>query len=129
MRSVSIALGLTIMLFTANAVRAGELDGGGWCGKWTATNKGHEGPLQAKFQEIDACHYRVVFTGKFAKVVPFRFKTTLNVVGHDGDKVILAGEARVAVFGKFSYHAVADAHNFNATYDSRGWQGEFNLSR
>lgn len=124
-----IAIALALLLGMQAPTRAGELDGGGWCGTWTAVNKGHEGPLHARFHQTDACHYQVVFTGKFAKVVPFRFKTTLNVVGQEGNKIVLAGESRLPLMGKFTYHAIADAHNFNATYDSRMWRGEFNLTR
>jgi hypothetical protein len=115
--------------FVGSAASAGELDGRWSCGKWTDDNTGHEGPLRGKFRQIDDRHYRVVFTGKFAKVVPFRFATTLNVVGHEGDKVILAGESRIMGFSKFTYNAVADEHHFNSQYSSRRWRGEFNLSR
>ena len=116
------------LMATATAASAGELDGRWPCGKWVDTNKGHEGPLQGKFCQIDDCHYRVVFTGKFAKVVPFRFAATLNVVGREGDKVIFTGESRIMGM-RFSYNAVADANNFNAQYSSRRWTGEFNLQR
>jgi hypothetical protein len=118
-----------LLLGIAGSVGAGELDGRWPCGKWIDTNTGHEGPLKARFHQIDDCHYRVVFTGKFAKVIPFRFATTLNVVGKDGDKVVMAGETRLMGFYKFKYDAVADEHQFNAQYSSRRWTGEFNLSR
>ena len=114
---------------TANTVPAGELYGRWRDGVWTDSNTGHEGPLRARFRQRDESHYRVVFTGRFFKVIPFRFATTLNVVDRDGDKVIMAGESRVMGFGRFTYDAVADEHNFNAQYSSRRWRGEFNLHR
>ena len=120
---------IIVLLGIAGSARAGELDGRWPCGTWIDTNTGHEGPLKAKFRQLDDCHYRVVFTGKFAKVIPFRFATTLNVVGRDGDKVVIAGETRLMGFYKFSYNGVADEHEFNAQYNSRRWTGEFNLSR
>ena len=108
---------------------AGELDGRWRQGTWTDTKSGHEGPLRARFTQRSDGNYRVVFTGRFAKIVPFRFGTTLNVVGRDGDKVILAGESRVMGFGRFTYNAVADENNFNSQYSSWRWRGEFNLYR
>lgn len=120
---------ITLLLGFAGTVSAGELDGRWPCGSWIDTNSGHQGPLKARFRQTDDCHYRVVFTGKFAKVIPFRFATTLNVVGREGDKVILAGESRLMGFYKFKYDAVADEHEFNAHYSSGRWTGEFNLSR
>lgn len=122
-------LSLFIILASAMGASAGELDGWWPCGRWIDMKSGHQGPLRAKFRQTDDCHYRVVFTGKFAKVIPFRFATTLNVVGHDGDKVLMAGTSRIMGFFRFTYNAVADEHQFNAQYSSRRWSGEFNLNR
>lgn len=123
------AFTLMSILWAGGACSAGELDGRWRNGSWTDSNSGHEGPLSAKFCQQSDGNYRVVFTGKFAKVVPFRFATTLNVVGRDGDKVVMAGESRVLGFVRFTYNASADEHHFNSHYSSRRWNGEFNLSR
>lgn len=116
------------LAFSAGAATAGELDGR-WRGAWTDDVRGHEGRLRGRFRETRNGDYRVVFTGTFAKVVPFRFATTLKVVGHDNGKTVFAGESRVGGFGRFSYNAVADEHNFSAQYNSGRWRGAFNLSR
>jgi hypothetical protein len=120
---------LVILACSISPASAGPLDGRWRNGSWTDDNTGHEGPLRARFHETRDGNYRVVFSGRFAKVVPFRFATTLNVVERDCDKVVLAGESRVFGFGRFSYSAVADANNFNSQYSSRRWSGQFNLSR
>jgi hypothetical protein len=124
-----VALGLIAVLLGGPTLCAAELEGRWRHGSWSDANTGHEGALQARFRENDDGNYRVVFTGRFAKMIPFRFATTLNVVGHDGDQVILAGESRLLGFGRFSYQAVGDGHHFHAQYRSRRWRGEFSLSR
>ncbi len=124
-----LILSVILILGIAGAASAQELDGRWPCGTWIDTNTGHEGPLKAHFRQTDDCHYRVVFTGRFAKVIPFRFATTLDVVGRDGGKVFLAGQSRLMGFYRFNYSAVADEHQFNAQYSSRRWTGEFNLNR
>ena len=129
MRTIRYALAMLALITSGSALSAGELDGKWQHGSWNDTNSGHEDVLRARFRQKDGGNYRVVFTGRFAKVVPFRFATTLNVVGHDGDKVIMAGESRVMGFGKFSYNAIADGNNFNSQYNSKRWHGEFNLQR
>ena len=126
---IFLSFGFILAIFDGATASAGELDGKWRNGFWTDTKTGHEDVLRGNFREMSDGNYRVVFTGRFAKVIPFRFATTLNVVGHDGDKIILAGEPRVLGFGSFSYHAVADANNFNAQYHSKRWSGAFNLSR
>lgn len=130
MRSHALLISSVIFLFgIAGAASAQELNGRWPCGNWIDTNTGHEGPLKSHFRQTDDCYYRVVFTGRFAKVIPFRFATTLNVVDRDGDKVFFAGESRLMGFYRFTYNAVADEHQFNARSNSRRWMGEFNLNR
>jgi hypothetical protein len=129
LRRVALLAGLCAALACSPHLAAGELDGRWHDGYWTDANTGHEDVLRGRFRQTGDGNYRVVFTGRFAKVIPFRFATTLNVVGREEDKVYLAGESRVLGFGRFSYSAVADEHNFNAQYDSRRWRGEFVLWR
>ena len=126
---ILFSFGAILAVMNGPTANAGELDGKWRNGFWTDTKTGHKDALRGNFRERSDGNYRVVFTGRFAKVIPFRFATTLNVVGYEGDKVILAGEPRVLGFGGFSYHAVADGNNFNAQYHSKRWSGEFNLSR
>ena len=79
-------------------LRCGELDGRWPNGSWTDDNSGHEDVLRGRFRETKDGNYRVIFTGRFAKVIPFRFSTTLNVVGRDGDKILMAGKSRIMGF-------------------------------
>lgn len=125
----AMMVGSLILLPLAQSAVAGELNGRWSNGNWTDDNTGHQGPLRARFHERSDGNYRVVFSGRFAKIVPFRFATTLNVVGRDGGNVIFAGESRVLGFGRFTYDAVADENTFTSNYSSRRWRGQFNLSR
>jgi hypothetical protein len=118
-----------VAFLVPSSLHATELQGGGWRGSWVDNNSGHRGPLRARFRATNDCNYRVVFTGRFFKVIPFRFATTLNVVDRQGDQLIFAGESRVGGFGRFSYHAVADGDHFNAQYHSGRWTGTFHLVR
>ena len=70
-----------LALLSGSTLNAGELEGRWRNGYWTDTNTGHQDPLRARFRQQNDGNYRVVFTGRFAKVIPFRFATTLNVVG------------------------------------------------
>jgi hypothetical protein len=128
-RSLLTVFGFLIALIAVSPTLADELEGRWQQGSWSDSKSGHEGPLRAYFRQTDEDHYRVVFTGRFAKVVPFRFATTLNVTGRDGDQVYMAGEKRLGLFGRFRYNAVADGQHFHADYDSWRWVGEFNLNR
>ncbi len=124
-----LGLACAIVLFAATSACADGLEGRWRSGSWSDNNSGHTGPLRARFRMTDTGNYRVVFTGRFAKVVPFRYATRLNVVGQDGDKTIFAGESRLPLFGRFTYNGVGTAQRFNMQYDSRRYTGEFNLER
>jgi|SRR5438046_10276387 len=102
---------------------------GRWSGHWEDCLTGHNGPLRATFTPCGDCRYRVVFSGRFFAVLPFRYAVTLDVVGREGDAVLLAGESQLPFFGTFTYRASATACRFVADYSSCRYQGRFVLCR
>lgn len=102
---------------------------GRWSGYWVSEASGHTGPLNGRFKQTDDTHYRVVFTGRFAKVIPFRYSQKLEVIGSEGDTVFLAGSSRLPGFGTYEYSANATSRDFHATYQSRKDRGAFILRR
>lgn len=120
---------LAALLVCQNARLCAQDLTGHWCGTWNDCKSGHDGPLRATFSKCDDQHYRAVFTGRFFKVIPFRFATTLDVTGHEHGKVQLSGQSRLGLFGNFSYSAEATDTNFTANYSSRRYAGQFLLSR
>ncbi len=126
---VSVLAGL-FLLFTAPGLLAQEPSlTGRWSGRWESKTSGHTGPLNARFTQTDPSHYRVVFSGRFFKVIPFRYAQTLEITGHEGDTVFLAGSSRLIGFGTFEYSASATSHSFQSTYRSRNDTGTFILGR
>jgi hypothetical protein len=103
---------------------------GNWSGRWESGSNSHQGPLRATFRRINDTQYRVVFRGRFWVVVPFRYAVTLDVVGQQGDRVLLAGSSRLGpIFGTFEYSAEATESDFIATFRSRNDHGVFVLTR
>jgi hypothetical protein len=102
---------------------------GRWRGRWSSESSGHSGPLNARFRQTGCDEYRVVFTGRFLAIVPFRYAETLHVTGSADGVVYLAGSSRLLGFGTFSFDAAATGNAFNATFSSRRDRGQFNLAR
>lgn len=103
---------------------------GRWSGAWHSCSTGHAGVLRATFTPCGPNQYRVVFTGRFLKIVPFRYAVTLDVVADDGEQVTLAGSSYLGrLFGTFHYTATADGCSFTARYSSRKDDGTFTLRR
>ncbi len=118
---VLVLLGMCARMSAQEILSSGQ-------GQWVDVNSGHEGPLKGRFRPVSDDAYRVVFTGRFRQVIPFRFATTLKVSGRDGDNVYFDGQSRVGLFGKFSYSGVATPTGFHAEYSSWRWRGTFTLS-
>jgi hypothetical protein len=122
-------LALSILLAVATPARAVDLSGS-WAGSWESTSTGHAGPLRATFRPCGEDRWAVEFSGRFFKLLPFRYSVTLRVVEDAGDRVTLAGTSWLGrLFGTFCYRADATACRFEAHYTSKKDTGVFRLAR
>jgi hypothetical protein len=103
---------------------------GSWSGTWESCKNGHHGPLHAQFCKTCDGEYEVVFHGRFFKVIPFRYATTLHVTGYESDRVFLTASKRLGpVLGRFEMNAKATATEFTAHWCSGNDHGLFTLKR
>src|SRR5262245_24887851 len=78
---------------------------GCWSGYWVSCVNNHTGPMNARFCRRCDGHYDVTFNGRFWKLIPFHYKTTLCVTGCQNGKVYLSGSHYLGpVLGNFSYN-------------------------
>lgn len=114
----------------AQNIRIPDLTGE-WCGSWQSCVNGHKGPMRASFCRLCNGNYQVTFTGRFCKLIPFRYTTTLNVTGYTDGVVYLSGSQNLGpIFGTFTYNAWANDRQFASGYSAGSKdQGQFNLSR
>jgi hypothetical protein len=101
---------------------------GTWTGHWESHSSGHKGPLKAAFCKLDDTHYQVRFSGRFLKIIPFRYTVTLEATGQEKDKTILTGEHHLRFFGTFHYRAEATDCEFTANYCADKDSGVFVLT-
>lgn len=103
---------------------------GEWAGHWESAKNGHRGPLRATFTRVGPDCYSVRFKGRFAVVIPFRYKTPIAVAG-GGDGVVLlnASKALGPLLGTFSMSATATATTFDADFTAKNDRGKFVLTR
>jgi len=122
---------LALAVFLAMAAPAAAVDlSGSWQGSWESTSTGHAGPLRATFRPCGEGRWAVDFSGRFFKILPFRYSVTLRVVEDAGDSVTLAGTSWLGrLFGTFCYRADATACRFEARYTSKKDAGVFRLER
>ena len=126
---LTIPLVVAFLLTVATPARAVDLSGS-WTGSWESTSTGHAGPLRATFRSCGEDRWAVDFSGRFFKLLPFRYSVTLRVVEDAGDRVTLAGTSWLGrLFGTFCYRADATACRFEAHYTSKKDTGIFRLER
>jgi hypothetical protein len=100
-----------------------------FAGEWRSEKSGHHGPMHAKLTPTgDGYDMRVV--GRFAAIIPFTYRTHLDVVGSTPDGPILAAEKKLPLFGgSFRTTGVLTADGFNADYSAMKDTGKFTLTR
>lgn len=121
----------SLFLVVASVVPAFAVDlSGCWTGSWQSCTTGHSGVLRARFTRCGETQYRVDFSGRFCKLLPFRYSVMLDAVEDCGDRVTLAGSSFLGrLFGTFRYTASADGNAFTARYSSKKDSGRFDLRR
>jgi len=103
---------------------------GYWEGRWQSCQTRHNGVLRATFCRLNATQYRVDFSGRFFKILPFRYSVVLNVVEDRGDVVRLQGSSYLGKrFGTFYYDATVTGCTFNASYTSCKDDGWFRMTK
>ncbi len=129
--SIRRPLALIALFLTLAAAPAAAADlSGSWSGTWQSTSTGHAGPLRATFTPCGEGRYAVDFSGRFFKILPFRYSVTLRIIEDCGDRVTLAGSSWLGrLFGTFTYRADATDCSFEARYSSKKDSGVFRLHR
>ena len=128
--AVIVAVGITFPTFASAAEPVPDLSGGGWSGQWISDKNGHHGPLRATFRKVSDSSYRVTFTGRFWKLIPFIYSVNLNATPTDSGVILLTGSTALGpVMGTFRYDGHATATHFEARFTSKNDCGKFVLDR
>ena len=122
---------LYAILFVAACLASATLHAaspsGRWSGSWSSASTGHKGPLRAHIRQVDSDTYRAVFTGRFAKVVPFVYPAKLQRI--PGTCNQYQSSTRLPLLGEYRMNATVTSNRFDATFRGKEDQGVFQLSR
>lgn len=124
-----IILVFALMVLAGGQAFSGEILTGTWKGTWTSSANGHTGPLNARIEAGNGNSVVVHFRGRFAKIVPFIYRSQLSVVSEDEQGTHLEGSQRLPLFGTFSTNATVKDGQFTATFQSGKDTGEFRMTR
>jgi hypothetical protein len=127
---ISGALAAILMVCLAGSAVAQSPAGRGWKGEWVSETTGHRGPLKANVKPLANGDYRVRYSGRFAKIIPFYYPATMRNVGTGPNgEIYLTNTTRMPFFGTFHADAVLTETTFDSHYTSKRDSGRFMLSR
>ena len=102
---------------------------GCWSGTWCSHKNGHHGPMKATFTHLGNNCYEVCFKGRFMAVLPFSYKTNLQVTHGSDGTAYLTGHEHLPLFGDFTMSAAATDCQFVSNFCAKRDHGVFNLTR
>ena len=122
------ATALLLMILLPSLALANDPIAGAWRGSWQSDKTGHHGPMRA-FVRPAGDGYHVLFVGRFAKVIPFAYRSHMSTTSMSDTSVSLSAEKRLPPFGTFRTEATATANVFEATYNAKVDHGTFRFAR
>jgi len=102
---------------------------GCWSGTWQSCVTPHNGPLNAEFVRLDANNYEVFFSGRFFKLLPFKYSVVMTATEDNGIVYLSGSKYLGRMFGTFSFSATVTDCQFNASYSSCKDNGCFQMTR
>ena len=125
-----LILFLVVCSSSFDTVATGQDLSGHWNGAWQSQTTGHRGRISATFCQIDSCQVQAKFKGTFARIIPFRYRTKLQIVHQEPGLMVLGGSRKLGpIMGQFTYEGTISNGQFSAQYSSKRDRGTWNLSR
>jgi hypothetical protein len=111
----------------SRATRTDGEPGGVWRGKWLSQSTGHQGPLGARIRRAGPSHYIAWFYGRFAGVIPFAYRASLEKVPGTAD--LYRSRKRMPLLGTYQTTARISHGRFHADFSGGQDRGVFVMSR
>jgi len=118
------------MLLASSQFGHAESPDGVWKGEWRSGSTGHRGPMRAKVQSRADGSYQAKFVGRFALVIPFAYRVTLQPA-YDafGNSILTAEKPLGPLMGSYRMTAQASGNQLNGSFQAAGDQGSIRMQR
>lgn len=99
-------------------------------GEWRSGSTGHHGPMRAVVQPKTDGSYQAKFTGRFALVIPFAYRVTLQPTQDAFGNTLLTAEKPLGpIMGSYRMTAQANQSGFNGRFQAAGDTGSIQMQR
>ena len=133
LRPLACLVALLAIFLISRDVRAGNRHqddggpGGVWRGKWLSQSNGHQGPLGARIRPSGPGRYTAWFYGRFARVIPFAYRASLERVPGTSD--LYHSSKRMPLLGTYETTARISEGRFHADFVGDQDRGVFTMTR
>ena len=99
-------------------------------GQWRSDSNGHHGPMRAVVQSRTDGTFQARFTGRFALVIPFAYKVTLQPTQDGfGNTYLTANKPLGPILGSYQMEAQANEFGLNGSFQAVGDNGSIRMNR
>ena len=125
-----VALALAAFLLVSHDMAHAQDASGVYRGEWRSGSNGHHGPMRAVVQPRSDGSYQARFSGRFALVIPFTYKVTLQSVQDSNGSTYLTAEKPLGpILGSYRMTATADQGGLNGNFQAAGDNGSIQMKR
>ncbi len=99
-------------------------------GEWRSRSTGHHGPMRAVVQPRADGTYQARFTGRFALVIPFAYRVTLQPsLDAFGNTLLTAEKPLGPIMGSYRMTAHANESGLTGSFQAAGDDGTIQMQR
>ncbi len=99
-------------------------------GEWRSGSTGHRGPMRAVVQPRTDGTYQARFTGRFALVIPFTYKVTLQPTQDSyGNSYLTAEKPLGPILGSYRMTAQTNSSGLTGNFQAAGDNGSIQMKR
>lgn len=126
-RFLHVCVCLFVLAFVFEVSSQAASPSGKWRGHWSSQATGHSGVLRARIRQVDANTYRALFSGRFAKIVPFIYPAKLQRIPGTWNQY--QSRTRLPLLGEYRMTATVGENQFHARFQGRRDGGVFQMQR
>lgn len=124
------SIGLAFFLSLSGEMVHAQDATGVYRGEWRSGSNGHHGPMRAVVQPRTDGTYQARFSGRFALVIPFAYKVTLQpTLDSNGNTVLTAEKPLGPIMGSYRMTAQTDQSGLYGNFQAAGDNGSIQMKR
>jgi len=124
------SIGLAVFLFVFGQIACAQDATGVYRGEWRSGSNGHHGPMRAVIQPRTDGTYQARFSGRFALVIPFTYKVTLQPTQDGNGNTVLKAEKPLGpILGSYRMTAETNQEGLYGNFQAAGDNGSIQMKR